>query len=267
MINILVSVRPDLASSIALRYAGELGKLMEIGLQPIHIKEPEDRGNLFGTGWVRHTWEQALAQRGEEEIGLLIRTEKPNCPQLSAPRVIVGDKDEEILKEAQIGAYDLFMEGILASFNVAGFQRLLRSNLYQNMPCPIIVVKNLIPLEKTALLFSEGMDSRRLIQNFIKLFEDAKFPVDLLYYTSDRRDKLELQDGKDSMGDLIYASQLLENHHWPPRDLVTISGPPHLLADYLGDYALVGSAIKDDIDRKHPILTVFGRTPSPIFIC
>ena len=181
MVNILVSVNPDLASSIAIRYAGQLSQLMDIALQPIHVKEPEQKGNLFGTGWVRHTWEHALAEKGEEEINLLIRTEKRYCPALAAPRVVVGERENEILRELQTGAYDLFMEGVLASFDEADFKKLLGSKLYQNAPCPAIAVKNLVTLEKVALLSYAGLEPSRLLGDVTDILAQLKLPLEVIH--------------------------------------------------------------------------------------
>jgi hypothetical protein len=240
---------------------------MEIGLQPIHVKEPEQKGNLFGTGWVRHTWEHALAEKGKEEINQLIRTEKPNCPALAAPRVVLGNREEEILRELQAGAYDLFMEGALASFNVNDFRNLVRSKLYQNVPCPIVVVKNLVPLEKTSLLLYEGMDAHRLIKEYVHVFKEAKLALDLLYYTPGTSDTIHITEADLSEPTISSAKQLLEDAQLPPHSTQRIAGTPQQVGEYLADYALVGAAIIDEAGKKNPILTVLARTPSPVFIC
>ena len=268
MVDILISVKADLASSIAIRYAGQLGELVNIALQPIHVKEPDQKGNLFGTGWVRHTWEHALAEKGEEEINLLIKTERRYCPVLAAPRVVVGDREAELLRELQSGAYDLFMEGVLASFNEADFRKLIRSKLYQNAPCPIIVVKNLVGLEKVALFIQQGTNPNHLVDQFVGVLGKAGFSLDLVYYSSvDGSTDLQVnQDGGEVM-ELNETRRVLEAKGQRTGDCVVVSGPPRKVGEYLSVYGLVACPIKDEIQRKGPASAVLAHTPSPLFIC
>ncbi len=266
MINILVSVKPDLASSIAIRYAGQLSKFMEIGLQPIHVKEPDNKEGLLGTGWVRHTWEHALTEKGVEEINQLIWTEKPNCPSLAAPRVVVGDREEEILQELQVGDYDLFMEGMLASFNISDFQKLVKSKLYQNIPCPMVIVKNLIPIEKFALLTFDGVDARELAKKFIQIFGDIHLALDILHYETGQSQELEIKEGKASNKYTDTAMEILESAGWSPTHIKIIQGPPQQVSEYLADYALIGSSVRDGLSKRNSLMTVLARTPSPIFL-
>ncbi len=268
MISILISVRADLVSSIAIRYAGQLGELLDIGLQPIHVKEPDSKGNLFGTGWVRHTWEHALAEKGEEEINQLIKTEKRYCPALAAPRVLVGERESEILRELQSGGYDLFMEGVLASFHEGDFRKLVRSKLYQNSPCPIIMVKNLVPLERVAFILHEGGDSVNLVERYVEVLGEAGLPSDLLHYHTDGHHReLVVEEGEGRIGDIDKAKNTLETRGQKTGKTLLISGPPREVAGYLSGYGLIACAIRDEIHKKSPISSVLAHTPSPIFIC
>ncbi len=268
MINILISVRADLVSSIALRYAGQLGEIVEIGLQPIHVKEPEERGNLFGTGWVRHTWEHALAEKGEEEINQLIRTEKRYCPALAAPRVLVGEREREILRELQSGGYDLFMEGVLASFNEGDFKKLVQSRLYRSAPCPIIMVKNLVALDKVAFIVGEGGDAMSLVERYTEVLGEADLLLDLLYYSPDRRSpELIVQDAEGQIPQIDKTIKALEGKGQRTGKVLIITGPSREVAEHLSDYGLVACAIQDEIRRKSKISSVLARTPSPLFLC
>ena len=268
MMNILVSVNPDLASSIAIRYAGQLAKLMEVALQPIHVKEPEQKGNLFGTGWVRHTWEHALAEKGEEEINLLIKTEKPFCPALAAPRVVVGERETEILRELQIGTYDLFMEGVLASFNECDFKKLVSSKLYQNAPCPIIIVKNLVPLDRIALLSHTGLEPSRLVGHIYDMFGKTNLPFDVIHCIPDKQKKeIQVVDGTHQEQELIRMAEAFGKWDLQPQKTQVISGRPKDIAEYLSKYGLVACGLKDGLERKSPIYSVLALAPSPILIC
>ena len=267
MINILVSVNPDLASSIAIRYAGELSQFMDIALQPIHVKEPEQKGNLFGTGWVRHTWEHALAERAEEEINLLIRTEKRYCPALAAPRVVVGERESEILKELQTGVYDLFMEGVLASFDEADFRRLVGSKLYQNAPCPVIVVKNLVTLEKVALLSYPGLEPSSFVGDVTNTLAQLRLPLEVIHLVPKKDIKgLEINEGGQNVLEFNNLFDAVRKRGLNIKKGQALTGHPKEIADYLSKYGMVVCAIRDVLDKKSPIYTVLAFTPSPVLL-
>ena len=117
MLRTLVYLNADLASSIALRYTCQLAQVVDMKLHSIHVEEPDQGTHAPGTGWVRRTWESALLKAGELEIAQLINAEKSSCPMLSAPKMLIGDRENEILSEIQSESYDLFVEGELYSFN------------------------------------------------------------------------------------------------------------------------------------------------------
>ena len=68
LINTLISLNADLASSIALRYSCRLMELTQMRVQPIHVEEVDKEGYPPGSGWVRSTWERGLQQTAQEEI-------------------------------------------------------------------------------------------------------------------------------------------------------------------------------------------------------
>ena len=65
MIKTLVAIEVDLASSLAIRYACQLGSLIELELYPVYVKEPPPEVPATGTGWVRHTWEREILETGQ----------------------------------------------------------------------------------------------------------------------------------------------------------------------------------------------------------
>ena len=269
MVNILLSINPDLASSIAIRYAGQLGKLVKVGIQPIHVREPEQEGSIFCTGWVRRTWENALLKKGEEDIRLLISAEKSSCPSLAPPRVIVGRRDNEILEELRTGTYDLFMEGVLASFDDRYFKRLFFSKLYLNIPCPILVVKNLAPLERISLLITEEMEVHRLVQAFWKLFGKSTVPLDIFFYSGQGESgDIQITEVNKQESGAIPINKLLHELEWSSDREYIVTGHPKKVGEYLGKYGIVGSAIRDrGMSKKNPVVTVLALTPAPILIC
>ena len=182
MIRTLVSLDADLASSIALRYACHLANIIEMDLNTMHVEEADRQGTPPGSGWVRRTWENALLKSGEAEIGQLIQAERLSYPALRAPKMMVGDREDEILHEIQKESYDLFVEGALHTFTAANFYNKIRSKLYRYTPCPTIMVKNLVKLEKMVIVFDEEAEFKRLVGTFLKIFKRASIKLDLMHY-------------------------------------------------------------------------------------
>ena len=107
MIKVLVPVEADLASSIALRYVCQIANLIETEILTINVRASSSEEYPVGTGWVRHTWEKTMIREAEDDVRQLIRAERANCPTLGEPMVVLGDRDDEILKELQSG-YSVF---------------------------------------------------------------------------------------------------------------------------------------------------------------
>ena len=152
MIKTLVSLETNLASRLALRYAYRLANVIDMELHTVYVKESASEGQSPGTGWVRKTWEDALLYSEQEEITRLIKSERALYPKLSPPKISIGSREKEIYYELQSGLYGLFVEGALHTFNTSLFYRKIHSWFYQNSPCPIILVKNLVSLEKILIV-------------------------------------------------------------------------------------------------------------------
>ncbi len=161
MLRTLVYINADLASSIALRYTCQLEKFINMKLHFVHVEEPDQDGHAPGTGWVRRTWENTVLKTGEFEIAQLIKAEKSSCPKLSAPKMLIGNRETEILREIQNESYDLFVEGSLHSFTSKKLYDKIHSRLYRHIPCPVIIVKNLVDIEKIALIVRNDIDSKK----------------------------------------------------------------------------------------------------------
>ena len=183
MINALVSLNADLASSIAFRYACRLMEYLDMRLQPIHVEEVDKGSFPPGSGWVRSTWEKGLLETAREEIAQLINAEKADCPSLDSTIVEMGEYDEALLHEIEDKSYDLLIEGVLTSFHGQLFHKRIRSKLYRFAPCPIITVKNLVQPERIVLLLYEAGDATPLVSNFLKLFTKPSTRVDLVHLT------------------------------------------------------------------------------------
>jgi hypothetical protein len=62
MVKTLVAIEVDLASSFAIRYACQLGNLIQMEIHPIYVKFPSPEAPMTGVGWVRHTWEREVVE-------------------------------------------------------------------------------------------------------------------------------------------------------------------------------------------------------------
>jgi nucleotide-binding universal stress UspA family protein len=268
MIKILVAVDADLASSIALRYACQLASLMEVELQTIHVKEPELEGPATGAGWARRTWEKELLRKGKSEIAQLLKAESSSCPVLSEPLISVGDRDEEILHELQQGGYDLFVEGFPSLSTSSHLYQKMHSRLYQHIPCPFIMVKNLVSLRKVLLLLADEIDTQRLLSAFFKVFGGARLEADLVFCGFQQSGKQVSQREKEWDAGIQSAQASLAAEGWSPQESRVLRGTPEELSAYFEDYeGLVVAAPDRGMGKKSQVLALLGLVPSPIFLC
>jgi len=267
MLRTLVYLDADLASSIALRYACKLTQGIDTKLHTVHVEEPDQDGHAPGTGWVRRTWESAMLKTGEFEIAQLIKAEKSSCPMLGAPKMLVGDRENEILREIQRESYDLFVEGLLHSFTGKKLYDKINSRLYRHIPCPVIVVKNLVNLEKIALIVRDEVESKQLVSTFLKIFKGTKLNLDLIYCEFQESGKLSSKGKADANGTLNAVEKILLEQNWHPGDCRTIQGTPEEIGDVLRDYGLVASPLHHSISKKSNWFQLLSHIPSPILIC
>ena len=266
MIRALVSLDVDLASSIALRYACQMAKLIEMELQPIHVEKPGREGRVLGTGWVERTWEKTLLKTGLEEINRLITAEKGSCPAIFPPKISVGDPQDEILRELKEERYDLFVKGELYTFTPSKFHEKVNSRLFRQAPCPIMVVNNLVHLERVSLLLEDGSEIQPLIGTFLKMFGAADVVADLLYckFQSSRRQAFHQSEEPDRI--LRAAEEMLSQHGRKLGKSEVKEDAPERLGDLMRDYGLVMTSIHHDLGRKNPMAELLSHTPSPILL-
>ncbi|MBW1982342.1 MAG: universal stress protein [Deltaproteobacteria bacterium] len=265
MIKALVPVAADLASSIALRCACQLASQVNLEIQTIHIKEATTEGSSsVGTGWVRLTWERTMLSQAEDDLAQLMRAERTHCPTLGEPKIVLGDRDDEILRELQHGSYDLFLEGTISTFSSAYLTKRLQSSLYQRMPCPFIMVKNLMPLERVAILLSNNVDIPRLVQVFSRTMAAARLALDVLYLKFDGAEGGG--DAEAARGDLQSAKELLEKQELAPEKVEVKSGEPEALAGQLENYGLLATLLPRGFKTKTPFYKFLVATPVPIFL-
>jgi nucleotide-binding universal stress UspA family protein len=267
MLRTLVYLDADLASSIALRYACQLTQVIDIKLHTVHVEEPDQDGYAPGSGWVRRTWENAMLKTGEFEIAQLIKAEKSSCPMLGAPKMIVGDRENEILREIQRESYDLFVEGSLHSFTAKKLYDKIHSRLYRHIPCPVMVVKNLVSLEKIALIVRDEVESKKLVSMFLKIFSGAKLNLDLIYCEFQEPGELSFKGKEGENKTMSAVEEILMVNNWHPENCRTIQGSPEEIGDVLRDYGLVASPLHHSISKKSNWFQLLSHIPSPILIC
>lgn len=268
MTKALVSLDADLASSIALRYAAQLAKLTGMDLETIHVVEPDREGHTPGAGWVRRTWEKGLLETHQGEIRRLINAEKASCPSLAPPKMFVGDREEEILGELQRGSYDLFVEGALYTFTAGNFYKKIRSRLYRYAPCPALLVKNLVNLQRVVIVMTGNENVRGLISSFLRIFQGGKVELDLLSCEFEKRvEPIVREERKNSDAGLQSAEKILAERGWKPRERRVVQGTPEKVGHLLKDYGLTVSSIHREGGKKSDLLELLSRSPSPILLC
>ena len=261
MIKVLVPVAADLASSIALRYTCRLAELVEVEIQTINVRKPSSEEYPVGTGWVRHTWEKTMLLKAEQDVSQLIRAERAHCPTLGEPKIRLGDRDDEILKELQSGSYNLFLEGTIPTFSSSYFTKRLQSHLYENMPCPFIMVKNLMPLNRALLVLSDSVDLSRLIRIFTDTFKKAFLPIDLFYLKFQ-----EKENGEKEKESLKTAMDLLETQGWVAEKSDVIYVKPQELAERLEEYGFLVLALEKKKKKRSHLQEFLVATLAPILL-
>jgi hypothetical protein len=262
MLKALVPVEMTLASNVALRYLCRKAELLGIAVQPVHVEEPDHKPHSSETGWIRRSWESGLRQAGLEEVQRILNSERLDCFILPNPIVRVGDREDTLLEELRIGGYDFFVEGEVANFNTGAFRKRLRSKLYRQMPCPVLLVRNMIQSDRLALVLDEKTDVESLVSRFHRLFGGRDVDFDLCAYAMD---DLRQDPHPDEL--LSEGGELLGKLGYKPARAFTLLGAPETAARSLGDYGMIVAHMDRKSNRKSPLTEVLGLVSSPILIC
>ena len=267
MLKTLVTLNADLASSIALRYVCQMTDVVEMVLQTIHVEDADAEGHPPGTGWVRRTWEKTLLQSGEEEIAQLLRTERSSCPTLPPTKMVLGDHDEEIPQELERESYDLFVEGMIYHHPSTNFHQKIRSRLYRHASCPIVLVKNLVSLNRIAVILDVATDHSTVVRTFLNIFKGADIDLDLLYFSYHKDDGTISRDGTTPDGMLSHARKMLADGGRNPKSCRIIQDIPEKLDELFKDYGLAVSSVLHVTNKKSPLEDLLYRIPSPLLLC
>jgi hypothetical protein len=181
MVKTLVAIEVDLASSFAIRYACQLGNLIQMEIHPIYVKFPSPEIPMTGVGWVRHTWEREVVEMGKAEIQEVLASEMDSCPLLQEPRVIYGDREIELLHVMEKEPFDLYIEGAPYPFTPATIYKRLHSRSYQRMSCPLIWLRGVRKLDRVVALFSDPANTGDLVDALGRFFSGSDVPLSLAY--------------------------------------------------------------------------------------
>ncbi len=261
----LIAVRNDLASSIAIRYACHLAGVTGLGLQTLYVVKGDGQGQTPGTGWVKQTWEDAVALKGRDNIARLIQAEKIACPGLGNPKIVAGKRDIVILNELHLSVSDIFVEGILHAFDPNNFLKKIRSRLYRNVPCPVLMVKNPASLERGILALGEESDLAGCAEIFIKLFGGVRVDLDLICCRFRETDGAEEAAFRPGTG-LAAAEKILAEKDQSPRECRTVNSTSDSLGRSVRNYGLVLASIARERIATSPIVDLLAHTPLPVLI-
>ena len=262
MLKALIPIEKTLASNIALRYACQKSKIITMTLQPIHVEEPDEKPHSSQTGWIRRSWEEGLKQAGEEEVREILSSEELNCYVQPRPIVTIGERSDKILEELRMGNYNIFIEGELSNFNTAEFRKKIRSKLYKKMPCPALLVKNMIQSDKVLLIVDPKSDLESLTDQFNNLLTNKESEFDLCLYSLDDLNQGDFPD--DILGD---CTKLLNKYGLKPGRAFTLLCAPEVAAVSLKGYGLIVSAIDRKSSRKSHLTEVLARVSCPLLLC
>ncbi len=276
MINALISLNADLASSIAFRYSCRLMKFVDMRLQAMHVEEVAKDEFPPGSGWVRSTWEKGLLQAAQEEIAQLINAEKPHCAPMDNTIIRIGNREDELLRELEENRYDLLLEGALNAFDAQHFHKKIHSKLYKYMPCPILLIKNLVDPSQAALIVGDIEDVHPLVATFTRLFEKTQIKLDLVFFSDKPAGQAEIRTRLSEAPHPLQqrAAQVLDaargalaGHGWTPQDSWVVQNKPQKIGEMLGDYGLVGAYLPSAASRKHFAMDLLSRIPTATLLC
>jgi hypothetical protein len=180
VIRTVVSIDADLASSLAIRFACQLGSFVEMEVTPVYVKEFVSREEAMGAGWASRTWEREIIDEGKQEIAEMIATEKDFCPVLTPPRVICGNREAELLKMSQGEKFDLFVEGVHFSWNSHELHKNLRTKLHQRLAHPLVLVRALRKVTEVPVVCLNVEGTRALVDVLKRIWRNCPIPLRLI---------------------------------------------------------------------------------------
>lgn len=263
MQDVLIALQNNLASNIALHYAGRLKKFVRCKMQAIHIPDLAAPGHSHGGGWVHDTWENAVLQESRQQISQLLRGELFQGTGIGRPKIVPGDRDPVILEEILKNKYDLLIEGLLHAFEPDRFFKKLDSELYRNLPCPILMVKNLVNLDRGVQIVATPTTFSSVMAWFNKLLSELPMEPDILvcHFESSTDEIVVLENDPQVIADI--EDRFLK-HGKTPGSIKTAKGSASKLAALVRNHALVVSPLPTGNSSMAHLLAM---SPCPTLFC
>jgi hypothetical protein len=177
LIKTLVSIEVDLASSLAIRFACQLGAAIPMEVHPVYVKEFSSDGSLIGAGWASRTLEREMIKEGKDEISEMITAEMDFCPDLGEPQVIYGDREAELLKIMQKEDFGLYVEGLHFPWNAAAIYKQLHSKFYKKLTFPVVWVRALRKVNQVLILCLNPVATEKVAHVIQKIWKDCPVPL------------------------------------------------------------------------------------------
>lgn len=263
MHDVLIALQTDLASSIAIRFMCQIEKFGQFSIQTAHVPDLEKDGHPPASGWVQKIWEDEIVGKARKDISKLIQEENIAQYNLPAPIVLLGERDQVILSELQHKDYDIFMEGLLHSFEPDMFFKKFDSDLYRKPPCPILMVKNLVKLDRGIQLVETPERISLLLPWFDKFWKDQPLNADILICQFENQtETITIVENDDHLVSELENAGL--RHRTAPYTIKTAKGSPKKLASLVRDHALIMSFMPK---RKGNMAHMLAMSPCPILFC
>jgi len=171
-----------------------------------------------------------------------------------------------ILNNLLSGTYDLYVEGCLAGYEKSELSQRIHSKLYRNLPCPVIIARNLIELGKILVVLDDSVDIDRLLPAMIQLFGDTRLRFDLLYcQLLGTGSFIEPIDGGEAF--FSKADDILLEYGWVPENRLALQGTPQGLIRQMEDYSLIVTSLPQPMETGNELMHLIGDTPSPVLLC
>jgi len=239
VIRTLVSIDVDLASSLAIRFACQLGGLMKMEINPVYVKESVPHESAVGAGWVSRTWEREMIEEGKKEIAEMIASERNFCPILNEPKVVYGDREAELLKIMLGARFDLYVEGVHFFWNPGEIHKRLHAKFYQRLEHPLVLVRALREVNEVLVLCLNKKGTQTVSEAFKQIWKGNSTPLKLVCVPQSSASRLHdellktVRDGADLLTQ-SGCSVSVED---------AVSPTPESLKGMLNNYGLVAIAI------------------------
>ena len=260
MVKTLVAIEVDLASSFAIRYACQLGNLIQMEIHPIYVKFPSPEIPMTGVGWVRHSWEREVVEMGKAEIQEVLASETESCPVLQEPRVIYGDREHELLQVMEQESFDLYIEGAPYPFIPAAIYRRLHAKFYQRLPCPLIWLRGVRKIHRVLAVCLDPAGTRALTHALEHLWKGCPVPVHLTYpLAAEGSQDMEAVAAKAKENLESSDCQMVLGEPFRPRGV----RPP---LDLDRDYGLVVVALERGVRKDSPQIQWLAQVRAPLML-